>query len=146
MMSIFFLFSPVKFPKLRQTGSALSPGTLIANHAAANKIGTIASEEIEHRSEYAFLQSFFPHKETAEDALRIRLDRQTVCFLKICGHPFHFSGTPQQYRYYKLSDFRGAKNKKNQSPQDFTASKRGCCKIASQKIMHKNRSPRKAER
>lgn len=119
MMSIFFLFSPVKFPKLRLTGSALSPGTLIANHAAANKIGTIASEGIEHRSECAFLQSFLPHKETAEDACRIRLNMQTVCFLKICGHPFHFSGTPQQYRYYNLSDFRGAKNKKNQSPQDL---------------------------
>ena len=128
MMSIFFLFSPEKFPKLRQTGSALSPGTLIANHAAANKIGTIASEEIEHRSEYAFLQSFFPHKETAEDARRIRLDRQTVCFLKICGHPFHFSGTPQHYRYDKLSDFRGAKNKKNQSPQDLLHQKGAAAK------------------
>lgn len=40
MMSIFFLLSPVKFPKLRQTDSALSPETLIANHAATNKIGT----------------------------------------------------------------------------------------------------------
>ncbi len=127
-MSIFFLYSPVKFPKLRQTGNALSPGTLIANHAAANKIGTIVSEEIEHRSEYAFLQSFFPHKETAEDARRIRLDRQTVCFLKICGHPFHFSGTPQQYRYYKLSDFRRAKNKKNQSPQDLLHQKGAAAK------------------
>ena len=128
MMSRFFVFSPVKFPTLQQTGSALSPGTLIANHAAANKIGTIASEEIEHRSKCAFLQSFFPHKETAEDARRIRLDRQTVCFLKICGHPFHFSGTPQQYRYYKLSDFRGAKNKKNQSPQDLLHQKGAAAK------------------
>lgn len=112
MMSIFFLFSPVKFPKLRQTGSALSPGTLIANHAAANKIGTSPLQKLNIGANALSSNRFSPIKKQPKMPAGSGLTGKPSVSSKFADTLFIFPEHRSSHRYYKLSDFRGAKIKR----------------------------------